>query len=457
MVRSWSYTASLCLLACVPLAAESALEVGRVQDAAIQSESLAAHGAFSTRHGWELEIHHPGATYIALHFAEFDLPVGERLRVSDPTGVESYTLSGRGKRNAGQFWARHIKGDRLLLEFSTRRAVASGFEIDRYAAGYVDLIPSMGFGGPGEDAICGEDDKKNAICYEDTEPVVYDRARAVARLLIQGVTLCTGWLASADNHLITNEHCITDASDALNTDYEFMAEVDRCPHSSCVLCNDGAVFEGATFIQDNANLDYALVRIDSGDPAASYGYLEIDDRDAVTGEPIYIPQHPGGYAKEIAIDSSDPDDPGWCEVDGFTTACSGSGYLDIGYQCDTKGGSSGSPVLARNSHKVIALHHCADCLNRGVPIHLIYDEIGPLVNPTPCMLPDDDLHLHDDVVTSAEVQKSCSSVTTGGNYAVLSGGELTLQTRNRIVMRSGTEVGSGGELRLRIDPATGAP
>jgi hypothetical protein len=64
-------------------------------------------------------------------------------------------------------------------------------------------------------------------------------------------------------------------------------------------------------------------------------------------------------------------------VDSITAPpCSGSGYNDVGYYCDTEGGSSGSPVLETSSHKVIALHHCAYCPNRGVPIHLVYDEIA---------------------------------------------------------------------------------
>lgn len=456
MFRPLLSTVSFCALVALPLTAESPLEIGTLEDVAIWSEQLAAHGAFATRDGWELEIHHPGATYIALHFAEFELPDGEWLRISDPTGAQSSTLSGRGKMNAGRFWSRHIKGDRVLLEFSTRRSVANGFEIDRYAAGHVDLDTSYGFAGPGPQAICGADDKKNAVCYQSSHPTTYDRARAVARLLIQGTKLCTGWLASAANHLITNEHCITDASDALNTDYEFMAEADKCPHSSCVLCDDGTVFEGAAFIQDDANLDYALVQIDSGNPAATYGFLEIDDRDAVTGESIYIPQHPGGFAKEIAVESSETGS-GSCEVEGFTAACAGTGYLDVGYMCDTKGGSSGSPVIATNSHKVIALHHCADCLNRAVPINLIYDEIGPIVDPPPCTLPDDDLHLHDDTVLGNETHEACETITAGSNYVISTGGDLTVRARDRIVIRSGTSIAPGAELRVDIDPMTGAP
>lgn len=37
--------------------------------------------------------------------------------------------------------------------------------------------------------------------------------------------------------------------------------------------------------------------------------------------------------------------------------------------------------MVQSTDKVIALHHCADCQNRGVPIDLIYAEIGDLLGP----------------------------------------------------------------------------
>ena len=189
--------------------------------------------------------------------------------MSDPDRAQSYTLSGKGKMGAGTFWARHIKGDTVLLDLHVVGPEGGGgFLIDEYVAGYLDFGPP-----PGSRAICGTDDKENAICYETSHATEYEHSRAVARLLINGSGGCTGWLASSSSHLITNEHCITSASDALNTDYEFMAEAPNCPDPNCSMCFPGDVFSGATLIQDSYNLDYALVQINSGDPAATYGWL----------------------------------------------------------------------------------------------------------------------------------------------------------------------------------------
>ena len=127
------------------------------------------------------------------------------------------------------------------------------------------------------------------------------------------------------------------------------------------------------------------MQITSGDPAAIYGFLQIDDRVAVVGEEIYIPQYPGGRAKELGIYSTHSNDAdALCHVNAFKSPCSGSGYQDVGYFCDTEGGSSGSPVLAKSSHKVIALHHCAYCENKGVPIDLVHAEIGSFLGQQTC-------------------------------------------------------------------------
>ncbi|MCH7814727.1 MAG: trypsin-like peptidase domain-containing protein, partial [Planctomycetes bacterium] len=364
------------------------------------------HGYKGTLRGepvlrWRYELTHPGATYIAIHFTDFDLGPGDYLRVADPWGEQEYFMQGRGKMEAGTFWAQHIKGETAVLELVTvSREGGLGFGIDEYVAGFVDLAP------PGDEhqerAICPPDDKENAICYELSHPVEYDRGRAVARLLINGSGLCTGWLASAQDHLVTNEHCIGSASSALNTDYEFMAEATTCASGNCQLCYPGVVFSGATLIRLSANLDYALVQINSGNPAATFGFLEIDDRAAIPGEQIYIPQHPGGRAKEFAIFSTHPSDVGGvARVNSITApACNGTGFFDVGYFADTEGGSSGSPVIASSSNRVIALHHCANCPNRGVPIHLVCAEICDFFGPGPAgtIVLDKGLYGCDDVV-----------------------------------------------------------
>jgi len=368
--------AVLAAVAAIPALAQAPMRVGNEYPLRIDSRGPSHVEAVPTDRGARWAIHHPGATYIAIHFAEFDLVPGDSVTVSDASRGQAYTLTGGGKMDAGTFWSQHVKGDTAVIELVQRgEKRGKGFVVDSYAGGFVDL------GEPESvEAICGVDNKKNAVCYQSSHPTEYARSRAVARLLIQGTSLCTGWLASASSHLVTNEHCITSATAATNTDYEFGAEAPNCTSSNCQLCWPGTVFSGATFIQDSAALDYALVRITSGNPAATYGFLQIDNRDAIVGEQIYIPQHAGGDAKQLGIEDTSAAG-GVCRVSTIgAAACTGvATYNDVGYSCDTEGGSSGSPVLASSSHRVVALHHCANCPNRGVPIDLVCSEICGLL------------------------------------------------------------------------------
>ncbi|MBP6750325.1 MAG: PKD domain-containing protein, partial [Xanthomonadaceae bacterium] len=51
---------------------------------------------------------------------------------------------------------------------------------------------------------------------------------------------------------------------------------------------------------------------------------------------------------------------------------------DTAYQCDTEGGSSGSPVIARSSNRALALHHVTygSCLNGGVQFAYIWPQVS---------------------------------------------------------------------------------
>lgn len=359
-----------------PVRAEDPFKVGEVYDLNVDSSKAVSDvAAEKTTSGFRYEWSHPGATYIAIHFKKFDLAPGDEVVISDASGGQKYRLTGLGKMDLGTFWAQHVKGDTVVLQLNgANNTPGKGFVIDSYAAGFVRLETP-----PVTEEICGANDLENAVCRNPS--IEYTRGRAVARLLIQGVSLCTGWLASATNHLITNQHCIGTASAAANTDYEFGSEAPTCGSANCQLCFPGTVFSGATFIKTNAGLDYTLVQINSGNPQATFGFLQIDNRVAVVGEQIYLVSHPGGRAKEFAYNSTG-DAGGVGRVLSLNEpTCSGA-TVEVGYHNDTEGGSSGSPVIAVSSQKVIVLHHCRGNAvacgdpNRGVPINQICNDIG---------------------------------------------------------------------------------
>ena len=111
--------------------------------------------------------------------------------------------------------------------------------------------------------------------------------------------------------------------------------------------------------------------------------MELDTSALTRNYEIYIPQHPGGRPKEIAM--FDDHVNGQCRIlRNHARGCTG-GVRDISYTCDTEGGSSGSPVISHTTHKVIGLHHCGGACygNKGVPVINFIDRISPFISNTP--------------------------------------------------------------------------
>ena len=340
---------------------------------------------------WQETLSVPGASYIAPHFSRFALPKGADLIVRSPDNSRSWTYTGFGKSDKlmeDGFWGIHINGDVAILELRAKGPVpAEAVVVDSIGHGYpsTDLgsIPFKTgylFEEPITKSLCGADNMKWAQCYQSSEPTAYARGRAVVRLLTQksnGGFLCTGWLVGDEGHMMTNNHCISTQQHADNTTYEFMAEGScstNCPQLAC----PGVIeANSATLVRTTASLDYSLLKLPTN-PSGTHGFLQLRSSGPVLNERMYIVQHPSGKGKRIALESTDSSNPsGFCEVDAVNMPSCVSN--EIGYRCDTEGGSSGSPVLGYGDHCVIAIHNCGGCNNGGVPMDRIVADLGSQV------------------------------------------------------------------------------
>jgi len=366
-----------------PDRSQGRLQVGEVVRWTSESPEITTAGlAKAERLVWTETISYPGASYIAPHFSYFNLPEGARVVIRSPGGWRSWEYRGTGKGDRGLkegFWGIHIQGDTAIVELLSEVTVPAGaVVIDSFARGFAPkslAVPPK--------ALCGPDNSEWAPCYEQSVPEVYYTSRPVARLLIEGQWLCTGWLVGSAGHLMTNEHCIEDEDAAMDTNYEFMAEGATCetPCNWALACGGTIVADHADLIQVDYSLDYSLVELPVN-PTGTYGFLQMRDRGTAIGERIYIPQHPQGWGKRIALYSTHAEDTsGYCEVQSVTRPPCHGGPGDVGYFCDTQGGSSGSPVLGLCDNAVVSLHHCGTCPNRGVPIVEVIADLGANLPP----------------------------------------------------------------------------
>lgn len=345
-----------------------------------------------------MTLHYPGAGYVKVHLAQLRLLPGDYVTVADRAGEEVHRYAA-GRPDG--LWAMSVTGDTAVVTLHGSRPGAAapelGVTVDKVARGLPpgDLPPDgLPPGGgtaarpvraaePRQESICGTDDSSDTACYRSSHPTVYRNTKAVVRLLIDGVDVCTAFRVGPDNRLLTNHHCVSDSRQARRTEVWF--------NYQCVECGGWAVYRptkvwGDRVLDTDQMLDYTLFTVDGFGAVERYGYLELAPRAAAAGEEIYIPQHPRGLPTRVSGYAQpgyrDPryGDPryGDCTV-ADPRAYGLRPHTDVSYYCDTAGGSSGSPVLSRHTHRVIALHHLGGCPNSGVRMDLIHPRIAPLL------------------------------------------------------------------------------
>ncbi len=331
------------------------------------------------------------ATFVKLHFDHFSLPDGVTLEVFNPARTEVYRYSNQGldghtvDREMGQngrtsFSAMSIHGPVALMRLvgtpTSAWKSSDGVRVSRYLQGYSEhklrelQIDGLLDGSLGTRSIIGTDDKRPAACYASSDPTAFDRSRPVARLVMSGGGLCTTWRVGPDNRMFTNNHCIATASATASAEVWFNYQLSTCNGTSATPTK----VAGDQMLRTDTTLDYTLYTVKNFSTIASFGYLGLETRAATLNEEIMIAGHPGGRQKELSV-VSDRDGGGRCRVNSASTSGNGTN-TDIGYYCDTEGGSSGSPVIARSSHKAIALHHLGGSMNKGAKMSLIWPQVS---------------------------------------------------------------------------------
>lgn len=320
-------------------------------------------------------IEYAEAAFIKVRLDQVALGERDTITVAIPDGAESYVYGSADVADGG-LWALSVEGEAAEVRLhDAADGTAAAARVAEYSRGLNESElasrPSGTRAGP--ESICGTDDSRNAACFKDSDPAAYGASRSVARLIINGETYCTGWIAG-DDRLLTNNHCFTESAEARVTEVQFGYE--------CVWCSGGKVLtpikvKGARVLRTDFKLDFTLFTV--ADPAriAHLPALPISEEPVGLHDKIYIPEHPGGKPLRIASASTS-------EPDGLGSRClvgdeerRGRGYAtDFAYLCDTEGGSSGSPVISRATGEVVGLHHFGGCPNQAVRMDLIYPKIA---------------------------------------------------------------------------------
>jgi len=336
-------------------------------------------------------ISEPGSEFIKVHFNRFNIPLGAYVTVTSADGNEIYKYDGinnksatfngqKGENGINQFSAMSVFGDTAVVTLHLPEDIQwtqfHHIEIDRFNAGQNEAIPlSINPSDIDPSSTCGVNERVDAVCWASSHPTEFERTRPVARLLMAGSGLCTGWRVGAQNHMFTNNHCLSTQSKLADTEIWFNYQKTTCGGSTYA----GTVkVTGKDLLKTDYDLDYSVFSVNDFASIASFGQYGLDVRTPSQGELIYIPQHGAGNPKELSIES-DQNTNGLCQIDA-AVANGRATDSDTGYFCDTIGGSSGSPVIASSSNNVIALHHFGGCENQGVRIDKIWPQVANIFN-----------------------------------------------------------------------------
>ncbi|RKG59334.1 serine protease [Corallococcus sp. CA054B] len=172
------------------------------------------------------------------------------------------------------------------------------------------------------------------------------KSLAVGYLSIPAVgSRCTAWLVSNDV-IITNNHCVGSASEAVGARVSFNYE-DGVASASRVW------YPCATFIKTWSSDDMTALRCSAVNgqlPGQVYGFLTVASTNAATSATVYVVNQNCDYYTTPSCTPTKKSSPGKVLNGNYSTT-------DISYDADTLGGSSGSPVLSTSTNQVVALHH----------------------------------------------------------------------------------------------------
>ena len=170
--------------------------------------------------------------------------------------------------------------------------------------------------------------------------------------------------------MLSNEHVVPSQAVLDSLEALFNFEADRCDASTD---SPWELYPGDALLKVNDSLDYSLFTL-GGRPAALYDSLPLASTPAAAGDRIYIPQHPHGNPKTVAVFEDRASD-GLCRVDTVDSS-------DLHFECDTEGGASGSPIIDWNTHTVVGINraeHVFYCDNLGVRVDRVLADLGPLL------------------------------------------------------------------------------
>lgn len=255
-----------------------------------------------------------------------------RVVVKQQEGEKSWSFASGSDLDAEEFWTPELAGESLDVHvFSDVPNSALKLVIDTS----IEYVKSAE-----EKSIVGPDDTIEILKASDPKYIKWGHAVAKLTFITDDdneAEWCTGFLVAPDIFM-TNEHCPRSRRERQRSIVEFDYDSELAATKIVKLKAE---------LMRNEDLDFALYRLNKPLTDRDFLKLKNDDQNLSNQKPLIVIQHPGGRPKRLASVQ--------CQV---KTSATGSidPISDFGHECDTEGGSSGSPVQD-TSGAVVGLHH----------------------------------------------------------------------------------------------------
>ena len=334
------------------------------------SSSDASHWQENTTKYWRFDIATQNCQSARVNFESFNMAKGDYVVVygidnnNEMMGVERF--EGKGWRDRGEVNSRRVFAKELIIELHKKHQ-ESHFLLSYVH--YADCVPHPGMPG----SVCGSRDWLNIICYRAYNHIT-SLGNSVFRIRFvkNGASyFCTGWKASDDGRFLTNFHCLGNQAQVSSAELDYKYDSTDCTDD---VGSAKKIYHGDTLIQTSGSneLDFTIFTVKEN----TYD-IECLQRSHEVPRPhhdyMMIIHHPAGERKKVSL-SSDKDSGGFCRR---KESCRHPN--DYCYDCDTTGGSSGSPVFFwkfSGRMPVYALHHYGGCPNTGVKLSLVSNAAG---------------------------------------------------------------------------------
>jgi lysyl endopeptidase len=296
---------------------------------------------------WTIGIRSAGAKSLNVILKPFNIPAGSYVYVYDQDRkMVRGAFSNENNNSSMILPVMPVPGEALVLEYH----IPNGSDwhgtlgISQVSYDFLGLFTSEakdeGFGASGN---CNVD----INCPEGADYT--DQRRAVCRIIIDGIELCSGVLVNNTNHenralMVTAQHCISSESQAANSLFVFGYESPWCSGP------DGHTYHsisGSVLRATNPDIDFTLVELSSFPPFTYHPYLAGWDVSALNPGPTVVIHHPLGDVKKISVDLDSPQSATYTDyvANGFWKII----RWDKG---TTEGGSSGSPLFNKSKRVV---------------------------------------------------------------------------------------------------------